>query len=162
MTDTTNGRDGRHDFDFLHGRWQLRNERLKERLIGSEDWEVFASTQECRPILDGLANIDDFITDWGGGFVGMSLRLFDPQTRQWSIYWASNRTGILEALVVGKFEGGVGTFYGRDQVQGREVLQRFTWSEITATSALWQQAWSVDEGKTWETNWYMRFTREKA
>lgn len=159
MSDKTHNRDGRHDFDFFHGRWQLRNERLRQRLVGSDDWEIFASTQECRPILGGLGNIDDFLTDWGGGFIGMSLRLFDPQTQQWSIYWSSNRTGTLDPPVVGKFENGVGTFYGRDEHEGRPVLARFIWSEITTTSALWQQALSVDDGKTWETNWYMRMTR---
>ncbi|TWH99467.1 hypothetical protein IP90_03082 [Luteimonas cucumeris] len=159
MSDTHADNDGRHDFDFFHGRWQLRNERLKRRLQDSDDWEMFDSTQHCRPILGGLGNIDDFITDWDGGFVGMSLRLFDPRTRQWSIYWASNRTGMLEAPVVGRFEHGVGTFVGRDLHEGRAVLQRFIWSDITASSALWQQALSVDDGRSWETNWIMRMTR---
>lgn len=151
--------DGRHDFDFFHGRWQLRNERLRQRLAGSDDWEEFASTQDCEPILGGLGNIDNFITQWDGGFIGMSLRLFDPKTRLWSIYWASNRTGTLDPPVVGRFENGVGTFYGHDMHEGRPVRTRFIWSEITATSALWQQALSIDDGKTWETNWYMRMTR---
>lgn len=151
--------DGRRDFDFFHGRWQLRNLRLRQRLTGSEDWERFDSTQDCEPILGGLGNIDNFITSWDGGFIGMSLRLFDPQTRLWSIYWASNRTGTLDPPVVGRFENGVGTFYGHDVHEGRPVRARFIWSEITATSALWQQALSDDDGKTWETNWYMRMTR---
>jgi len=156
------GDDGRHDFDFYYGDWLIRNERLRERLVGSEDWETFEATQTCAPILGGLGNIDDFHTDWSGGFIGMTLRLFDPKTKQWSIYWASNRGGVLEPPVVGAFEDGVGTFYGRDQHKGTPVLARFIWSDISRDSARWQQAFSTDEGKTWETNWIMHMTRARA
>ena len=156
------GDDGRHDFDFYYGDWLIRNERLRERLVGSEDWETFDATQTCAPILGGLGNIDDFHTDWSGGFIGMTLRLFDPKTKKWSIYWASNRGGVLEPPVVGAFEDGVGTFYGRDQHKGTPVLARFIWSDISRDSARWQQAFSTDEGKTWETNWVMHMTRARA
>lgn len=159
MTHATTPNDGRRDFDFYFGRWRVHNERLKERLVGSTDWEHFEATLECRPILGGLGNLDDFVTDWGGGFIGATLRLFDPSARRWSIYWASSRTGVLEPPVVGAFENGVGSFYGRDWHQGVPVLQRFIWSDITATSAQWQQALSTGEGATWETNWRMRMTR---
>jgi hypothetical protein len=152
-------KDGRRDFDFYFGRWQIRNERLKERLAGSTDWETFEATQACSPILDGLGNIDDFHTAWSGGFEGMTLRLFNPATREWSIYWASDRSGTLEPPVVGRFENGVGTFYGRDTHKGTPVLVRFIWSEIHADSAKWQQAFSTDDGKTWETNWVMHMQR---
>lgn len=151
--------DGSHDFDFYFGRWHVANERLKERLVGSNDWEHFEATQECHPILGGVGNIDDFQTAWGGGFTGMTLRLFNIARREWSLYWASNRDGVLEPPVVGRFENGVGTFLGRDQHKGTPVLARFMWSHITPNSALWQQAFSTDEGKTWETNWIMRMTR---
>jgi len=159
MPDAHSPRDGRHDFDFYHGRWQVRNERLKERLVGCSEWEHFPATQYCQPILDGVGNIDDFITEWGSGFRGMTLRLFDLNTRQWSIYWASNRTGVLEAPVVGCFKDGVGRFYGRDQHNGQPVLVRFLWHEITADRAHWEQAFSIDDGQHWETNWHMRMTR---
>jgi hypothetical protein len=151
--------DGRRDFDFYFGRWRLRNERLKERLTGCQDWEVFEATQECRPLLGGLGNLDDFVTDWGGGYRGMTLRLFQPATRQWTIYWASNRDGVLDTPVVGSFAGGVGTFYGRDELRGVKILVRYVWSGITATAAHWAQAFSTDEGRTWEENWRMAMTR---
>jgi hypothetical protein len=158
--------DGRHDFDFWFGRWNVRNERLQHRLAGSSEWEHFAATQECRPILDGLGNIDDFVSDWNRGdaqrFVGMTLRLFDPATRNWSLYWSSNRTGVLEPPVVGRFERGVGTFIGNDMHEGRSVLARFIWSEIGRDSAKWEQALSADAGRTWETNWIMRMSRVAA
>jgi hypothetical protein len=151
--------DGRHDFDFYHGHWQVRNERLKRRLVGSDDWETFEATQSCQPLLDGIGNLDDFATEWSGGFRGMTLRLFDLQAKQWSIYWASNRSGVLEPPVTGRFEKGVGTFLGRDTHEGRPVLARFLWSDIGPDSAHWQQAFSIDEGASWETNWHMWMTR---
>lgn len=151
--------DGRHDFDFYHGRWRVRNERLRERLRGSDEWETFEATQECRPILGGIGNLDDFATDWDDGFRGMTLRLFDLQTRQWSIYWAGNRSGVLEPPVVGRFDDGVGVFFGVDRHQDQPVRVRFLWSDITAHSAHWQQAFSTDGGGSWETNWHMYMTR---
>lgn len=159
MPDMQSGSDGRHDFDFYHGRWTVQNERLKKRLVGCREWENFRATQECRPILGGIGNIDDFVTDWGDGFQGMTLRLFDPQTRQWRIYWANNRNGVLEPPVVGRFENGVGTFHGHDLHQGQPVSVRFLWHDITADSAHWEQAFSTDGGRQWETNWHMRMTR---
>ncbi|MFC3552339.1 NIPSNAP family protein [Lysobacter cavernae] len=160
--------DGRHDFDFLHGRWQIRNERLHQRLVGSDDWETFEASQVCQPVLGGLGNIDDFVSQWqppgldaapGGRFIGMSLRLFQPESRQWSIYWAGNHDGVLDAPVIGRFEGGVGTFYGHLEHEGRPVLARFTWDAIGANAAHWQQAFSLDGGRSWETNWHMWFRR---
>lgn len=151
--------DGMHDFDFYFGRWNVHNTRLKERLVGSNDWEEFEATQECRPVIGGYGNIDDFVTDWNGGFVGMTLRLFNRETQLWSLYWSSSRTGALELPVIGRFENGIGRFEGKDFHKGRPVLQRFIWSDITPNSAHWEQALSVDEGKTWETNWRMRMTR---
>jgi hypothetical protein len=159
MTSSITERDGRHDFDFYFGRWQIRNERLRQRLAGCDDWEIFDATQQCRPILGGLGNIDDFVTEWHDGFIGMTLRLFCPKTRQWSIYWAGNRDGVLEPPVIGAFEDGVGRFFGRDQHEGTPVLVRFVWSEITPNSAKWEQAFSTDDGATWESNWIMRMSR---
>ncbi|WP_149195667.1 hypothetical protein [Luteimonas suaedae] len=155
-------RDGRHDFDFLHGRWRIRNERLRTRLAGAQDWDGFDAEQVCRPVLGGLGNVDEFVSDWSGGLLGMTLRLFDPQARQWSLYWASNRDGILEAPVVGGFAQGIGSFYGIDRHQGRTVLARFLWDEISADGAHWQQGLSTDGGTSWETNWHMYFTRLPA
>jgi hypothetical protein len=163
MTDlsekTARSADGARDFDFYFGQWHVRNERLRERLVGCDDWENFDATQVCCPILGGCGNIDDFVTDWCGGFRGMTLRLFDHATRRWSIYWSSNKTGVLEPPVVGAFRNGVGTFEGDDVHRGRTVRARFTWSHITPTSARWQQALSTDGGITWETNWRMQMTR---
>ena len=148
------------DFDFVFGKWHVRNERLKERLVGSTEWEAFDATDECRPILGGQGNVSSFATVWSGGLVGMTFRLFNPGTKEWSIYWASTRRpGVLEPPVVGAFVNGVGTFAGPDEHNGTPVITRFIWSRITPANAQWEQALSTDQGKTWETNWIMRFAR---
>ncbi len=152
-------RDGARDFDFLVGRWHIRHERLPERLQGCTKWETFDATGEAHPLPGGLGNTDHFRTDHWPGFVGMSVRLYDPRTRLWSIYWASTRTGSFEPPVVGSFADSVGVFEGRDILDGRPILVRFVWSRITATGARWEQDFSPDEGHTWEKNWIMTFTR---
>ena len=152
---------GVRDFDFLPGRGRVRNERLRERLAGCSDWQRFDAILECRPVLGGLGNIDEFVTDelGPGVFLGMSLRLFDAVTRRWSIWWASNRSGRLEPPVVGRFVDGVGCFEGDDVHDGTPVRVRYVWSGIGAAHARWEQAFSTDEGRTWEPNWRMRLTR---
>ncbi len=154
--------EGRHDFDFLHGRWRVRNVRLKERLAGCTEWETFEAVQHCGPVLGGIGNVDEFITDWAGGYRGMTLRLYDPRQRQWSLYWANNQQGVLEPSVTGRFREGVGTFHGRDRHKGRDVWVRFRWYDIRPDGAHWEQAFSPDRGENWETNWHMYLTREAA
>lgn len=157
---TAEQQDGRHDFDFYLGRWQVQNRRLKQRFVGSDEWETYEATDESRPILGGLGSIDDYRTEhFGGGFRGMAIRFFDPKTRLWSAYWSSNRTGTLDPPVVGGFKDGVGTFYGIDKDGDRPVHVRCLWSEIAAAHVKWEQAFSIDEGRTWETNLAMRMTR---
>jgi hypothetical protein len=149
------------DFDFWMGQWNVRNRRLRERLVGSDDWEEFDATVVARPILDGFGNQDEFRTDYRGGFVGMSFRFFDPTTRLWSIYWAdSRRPGTLDPPVVGSFSGDMGIFEAEDVFAGRPVLVRYTWSGVTTPTPRWEQAFSDDGGRTWETNWIMEFTRD--
>jgi hypothetical protein len=151
--------DGRHDFDFYFGHWIVHNERLIDRLVGCQEWEIFEATQECRPVLGGLGNLDHFVTPWRDGLLGLTLRLFQPATAQWSLYWASDRDGVLQPPVVGRFVDGVGTFLGRDQHHGIPVLVRFVWSDITHDSARWEQAFSTDDGGSWEINWRMLMRR---
>jgi hypothetical protein len=159
MGEATRAGDGSHDFDFQTGRWRIRNERLVKRLQGCTDWETFEATQDARLLPGGLGNIDDFVTDHWPGFVGMSLRLYDPSTRKWSIYWATNQTGILQPPVVGSFTDGVGVFEGRAELDGRPIVVRYTWSNITEARARWEQDFSADHGRTWEKNWIMVMTR---
>ena len=149
------------DFDFLFGSWQIANERLTKRLAGSSEWEHFTARGVCHPILGGIGNIDDFRPqgDAWQGFEGASLRLFDPATGLWSIYWADNVRCTLFPPLVGRFTEGTGEFYGNDQHEGTPVRVRFRWMGIGPTTARWEQAFSADDGATWETNWIMTFTR---
>ena len=152
--------DASRDFDFWMGSWKVHNRRLHERLKGSTTWEEFEATVTARPLLGGVGNQDEYRTDFAGGFTGMSFRFFDPSTRQWSIYWADSRNGTLEPPVIGAFSGDVGVFEGADAFEGRPIRVRFTWSRVTTPTPRWEQAFSADGGKTWETNWIMDMTRE--
>lgn len=148
------------DFDFWIGCWDVRNRWLPKRLAGSDEWEEFDATVVARRILDGLGNEDKFCTTHAGGFVGMSFRFFDPETKLWSIYWAdSRRPGVLDPPVFGGFDGDVGLFEGEDTFAGRPIRVRFTWSGVTSGTPRWEQAFSEDGGSTWETNWVMDFSR---
>ena len=149
--------DGARDFDFFHGRWKAHNRRLVDRLVGSHEWREFDATVECWPRLDGRGNLDEYHTDFWPGFVGMTVRVFEPKAQQWAIYWADNRNGTLDSGVYGSFDGDVGVFGGTDVLRGRTVLVRYTWRRGAAPH--WEQAFSGDAGLTWETNWTMDFTR---
>lgn len=164
-TETTRD-DGRRDFDFFIGQWRVANQRLRRRLQDCNDWECFEATQHMRLLPGGIGNYDDFLAEnWRPGFTGMSLRLFNPQTRLWSIYWLDNLNsglnpaGALLPPVVGKFSDGVGIFEGEDQLDGKAILLRYTWSDIKPDSARWEQAMSADQGLNWETNWRMQMHR---
>lgn len=147
------------DFDFFFGRWSIQNRRVKKRNVSANEWDTFESTIDCRPVLDGTGNVDEYETTWGGGIVGASLRLFDPATGRWSDYWVNRSDGILGPPMVGSFENGVGRFEGADRDGDRAVRARATWSGITRAAVNWEQAFSYDQGRTWETNWGMQMAR---
>ena len=148
--------DGRHDFDFFHGRWTVENRRLRERFAGSDRWDEFPGTLDCRPLLGGLGNLDEFR---GADVHGLSLRLYDPASSQWSDRWASARDGQLGEPALGRFERGAGTFLGADTHAGRPALTRMVFRDITADGFVWEQAGSLDDGASWESNWVMRIRR---
>ena len=155
-------RIGARDFDFWMGTWLVRNHRLRERLVGSDEWDEFDASVVALPLLDGLGNEDEFRTDYDGGFIGMSFRFYDPETDLWSIYWAdTRRPGLLDPPVIGRFSGDTGIFEGEDAFEGRPILVRFTWTGVTTPTPRWEQAFSDDDGQTWETNWVMDFTRAR-
>ena len=152
--------DGRNDFDFLIGTWNVHHHRLVERLRGSTDWEDFEGDTMDRKILSGLGNLDENILHRKTGSVhAISLRLFNPASKEWSIYWSTNLTGTLDVPMVGGFTDGRGEFYSQEVFEGQHIYSRFIWSKITAISCQWEQAFSIDGGKTWETNWVMEFER---
>lgn len=153
--------DGRHDFDFLFGTWSVQNRRLARRLQGSTDWQSFEAREEVWPVLGGLGNMDRFqaIFPDGRPLEGMTLRFFDPSAQTWSLYWVDDRSGQLQPPLVGRFKGSRGEFFGEDTFDGRPIRVRFIWQVVSPTEAHWEQAFSVDAGRTWETNWTMRMTR---
>ena len=152
--------DGRNDFDFLIGTWKVHHRRLKERLKGSTEWGQFEGDTVANKILNGLGNMDENLIHGKTGPVhAISLRLFNPESKEWSIYWSTDQTGILDVPVIGGFKDGRGEFYSQEVFEGHHIYNRFIWSKITANSCQWEQAFSEDGGKTWETNWIMEFRR---
>jgi hypothetical protein len=149
---------GMPDFDFAIGTWNVVNRTLTSAFTGSTDWVSYPSTVTCWSIFDGHGTMDEVIFPTKGTR-GMTLRLFDREREEWSIYWADSRTGQLGPPVIGTFTGRRGDFYGEDTLDTKPIRVHFVWSDITATSARWEQAFSADGGHTWEPNWVMEFTR---
>jgi len=153
--------DGRHDFDFLFGRWRVHNRMLKAAPAG--EWSEFEMSGDARPLLGGIGNMDEVVGTLPSGkhFEGMSLRLFEPEDNVWRIWWASTTVpGRLDPPVVGRFVDGRGEFVGDDVIGGKPAKVRFEWSGTSTESPRWQQEFSFDDGKTWDPpNWIMTFTR---
>jgi hypothetical protein len=157
-------KSGLHDFDFLVGRWRVHHRKLKERLANNHDWIEFEGTLFSQPLMGGYANVDDDVFEVPGGtYRGVAPRSFDPTSQQWSIWWLDSRTpkAPLDPPMRGSFHNGVGTFYGDDTLNGKPVRARFIWSQITRSTCHWEQAYSPDDGKTWETNWLQDLQRVK-
>ena len=135
-------RDGSHDFDFEIGTWKTHLSRLERPLSGSTKWLAYEGTSVVRKIWDGKANLVELVADGPAGHLEvLSLRLYNPESRQWSLHSASSRTGVLSVPTIGQF------------INGRAILVRNVWSDITPVSCRFEQAFSVDGGRTWETNW---------
>jgi hypothetical protein len=157
-------RDGQHDFDFEHGSWKIHLSRRVKRLEGSNDWVEFDGTSVTKPFWNGKGNLEQFETDANGQHIeGLTMRVYNPTTHQWSLYWASATDPDLGTPIVpmvGQFdETGVGYFYDQELWHGRSVIVRFVWSRITPNSAHFEQAFSADGGKKWEANWITDQTR---
>ncbi len=147
-------RDGQHDFDFELGSWKIHLKRLKDRLAGSHEWVEFDGTSVTRKVWSGRAQLEEFETDGAGGHIeGLTLRTYDPETRQWRLYWANRKTGVMDAPQIGEFRNGVGEFYATDTWKGKSVLVRFVWSKTDTPVPHFEQSYSADGGKTWEVNW---------
>jgi quinol monooxygenase YgiN len=133
---------------------------LKERLANNQEWVEFDGTCASRKILGGLGNMDENLLDMpDGAYFAVTLRTYDRAKDQWSIWWIDSRNpGQLDPPVVGRFENGVGTFFADDKFKGKPIRVRFLWTRLSSTPH-WEQAFSIDGGKTWETNWTMDFTK---
>jgi hypothetical protein len=155
-------RDGQYDFDFEIGTWRTRLKRLLRPLTGSTTWVEYEGTTVVRKVWNGRANLVELKADGPAGhFEGLSLRLYNPQSRQWSLNFANINDGTLSQPTIGEFKNGRGEFFNQDTFNGRAVLVRFVISDITPTSCRFEQSFSDDGGKTWEVNWIALDTRVK-
>jgi hypothetical protein len=156
----TGGPAGPADFDFLVGDWRVHHRRLKP---GTHEWVEFEGTVTNRPLIGGAANLEEHALDApSGAYRAIGLRSYDAKTGEWAIWWLDGRypSGPLGPPVKGRFENGVGRFYADYEQDGKPMRGRFLWSDITPTSARWEQASSADGGQTWAPNWIMEFRRE--
>lgn len=151
---------GQHDFDFEIGTWETRLKRLVRPLTGSTTWVDYEGTTVVRKVFDGRANLVELVAEGPAGrFEGLSLRLYNPKSRQWSLNFANIKSGTLNRPTIGEFKNGRGEFYNQEEFDGRTILVRFVISDITQTSVRFEQAFSDDGGKTWEVNWIATDTR---
>ena len=158
---TTSERDGQHDFDFALGTWKAHLKRLQHPLTGSNTWVEFDGTFVARKVWDGRANVEEVeLNSPTGPIEGLTLRLYNPQSRQWSIYWANSKNGAMDTSPqIGQFKNGRGEFYGQDMLDGKLIYVRFVWTKTNSDSPHFEQAYSEDGGKTWEVNWITDQTR---
>jgi hypothetical protein len=155
--------DGQHDFDFLFGSWKVHCRRLLHPLSGSNEWVMFEGTNVVHPMWDGRATVDEFEADAPSGHVeGMTIRIYNNKSHQWSIYWSSQANGTVDfPPMVGGFRDGRGEFYDAEMYNGKAIFVRFVWAVQSPNSCHWEQAFSADGGKNWETNFIWDLTREK-
>jgi hypothetical protein len=155
-------RDGQHDFDFEIGNWKTSLRRLQHPLTGSTAWVDYQGLTVVRKVWNGRGNLLELEADGPGGhFEGMSLRLYNPQSHQWSLNFANSNAGTLSQPTIGGFQDGRGEFFDQETLNGRAILVRFVVSDITPNSCRFEQAFSDDGGKTWEVNWIATDIRVK-
>ena len=155
-------RDGQHDFDFEIGTWKTHLKRLVHPLTGSTTWVEYEGTTVARKVWNGRANLLELEADGPAGhFQGLNLRLYNPESHQWSLNFSNSTSGTLSQPTIGEFKNGRGEFYDQETFNGRAILVRFVISDITADSCRFEQAFSDDGGKTWEVNWIATDTRVK-
>lgn len=151
-------RDGSHDFDFVYGKWRMPNHRLVKRLAGSHDWDDFVTCDEGKPLPGGIGDMDIMRANYWPDFVGVTVRTYDAGTGLWRLYWFDNQFshGVMDPPLVGRFNGNVGIFKADSTFSGKPIIMRFIWTvnpKGSKVAAKWEQAFSADDGKTWETNW---------
>jgi hypothetical protein len=157
-----NERDGQHDFDFEIGTWKTHVQRRVRPLTGSTTWVEMNGVSVVRKVLNGRANLVELEADSPDGhFAGLSLRLYNPQSRQWSLNFSNSADGLLAPPTIGEFKDGRGEFYSDETLRGRAIFVRFVITKVTPDSIRFEQAFSDDGGKTWEVNWIATDTRVK-
>lgn len=156
-------RDGQDDFDFEIGTWKTHLRRRLRPLTGSTTWVEYQGTTVVREVWDGRANLAELVVEGPAGRIeGLSLRLYNPRSRQWSLNFSNSSSGTLATPTIGEFRNGRGEFYNQETYDGRAILVRFVISDVTPTSCRFEQSFSDDGGKTWEVNWIAVDTRIAA
>jgi len=156
-------RDGQHDFDFEIGTWKTHLRRLQKPLAGSTTWVEYEGTTVVRKVWDGRANLVELEVDGPAGHIeGLSLRLYNPDARQWTLNFSNSRGGTLSPPTIGAFKDGRGVFFSQDTLDGRAILVRFVITPLTPDSIRFEQSFSDDAGATWEVNWIATDTRTGA
>lgn len=154
--------DGQHDFDFALGRWKTHLSRIQHPLTGSKTWIEYEGSSVVHKIWNGRANLEEFEANGPAGQIeGLTLRLYNPLSHQWSQSWAASGEGILNRPMIGDFRNGRGEFFDHEPFKGRAIYVRWVWSGITPDSCRFEQSFSEDAGNTWETNFIWDLTREK-
>ena len=160
--ETATQRDGQHDFDFDIGTWKTHLSRLPHPLTGSTTWIEYEGTTVVRKVWNGRANLVELEVDGPKGHIeALSLRLYNPQSHQWSLNFANSNGGTLSQPTIGEFKNGRGEFFDQETLNDRAIFVRFVISGITPDSCHFEQAFSNDGGKTWEVNWIATDTRVK-
>jgi len=148
------GVEGQHDFDTMLGSWKYHLRRRLNPLTGSNTWVDLTGTGECYPIWNRRAQLDTIVVDGGGQHIeGLTLRLFNPKSHEWRLYWANSKDGVIFVPQIGQFKNGHGEFYAQDVLNDRSTLVKFDWTGVTTTTPHFEQSFSADGGKTWEVNW---------
>jgi hypothetical protein len=161
--ETAPERDGQHDFDFNFGTWKTHVSRLLHPLTGAATWVEYDGISVVRKVWNGRASVFELEVDGPAGHIeGVGLRLYNPQSHQWSLNWANSHDGVMQQPMIGEFKNGRGEFYDQELFNGRAIFVRNGFSDIAPDSSRFEQAFSADGGKTWETNWVMTFTRLRA
>lgn len=156
-------RDGQRDFDFEIGSWATRLSRLERPLSGSKEWVEYTGTTVVRRVWDGRANLVELdVSGPAGRIEGLSLRLYNPRSGQWTLNFASSGSGVLAVPSVGEFRNGRGEFLSHEEFNGRMILVRFVIAPLGADTYRFEQSYSDDGGRTWEANWIAIDTRMPA
>jgi hypothetical protein len=161
-SDASKTRDGQHDFDFNIGAWNTHIKRLPHPLTGSNTWVELKGTVIVKKVWNGRAQLEEIEADGPTGhFEGLTLFLYNPQSHQWSQNFASSSGGTLSVPTVGEFKDGRGEFFDQEPFNGRTILVRVVWSNISPNSHQFEQSFSDDGGKTWEPNFVATLTRKE-
>ena len=157
--------DGQRDFDFLVGSWKIHLKRLVQANNGPKEWVELDGTVVCRQVFDGRAEVEEFNVESGDKKMhieGLATRFYNPNSHQWSIWWANAKDGAMyPPPVVGEFKNGRGEFYDQEVVDGRVVFTRYVWTATTTKSPHFEQSISADGGKSWELTWVTDQTKDK-